>query len=202
MATNINQDDLNKIQTSVCEKFAKVAQTPAGLFAYPTGKKGLEALGYNPALIEKLPDAVTASYCGVGDPFSMGEINAGEQILDVGCGTGVDTILAAMITGSDGLAVGVDIVPEMIDRAELNLQMMALDNVKFQNTSGGNLSFPNNSFDVVISNGVINLIPDKAATLSEILRVLKPAGRMMVADQIAIGAIQKDIKARLASWFQ
>ena len=110
--------------------------------------------------------------------------------------------MAAIIVGPKGSVVGVDIVPEMIARAESNLQMMDLDNVNFQKASGENLPFADDTFDVVISNGVINLIPDKEAAMSEIIRVLKPAGRLMVADQIAAGSVQKDIKARLANWFQ
>jgi ubiquinone/menaquinone biosynthesis C-methylase UbiE len=132
----------------------------------------------------------------------LGKINPGEQLLDIGCGAGVDSILAAKIVGPKGSVVGVDIVPEMIARAESNLQMMDLDNLNFQKVSGENLPFSDDTFDVVISNGVINLIPDKEAGMSEIIRVLKPAGRLMMADQIAAGSVQKDIKARLANWFQ
>ncbi len=202
METNIALDDLDKIEAGIREKYSKVAQTPEGQFKYPTGQKGLEALHYDKALINRLPDAVISSYCGVGNPFSLGKINKGEQVLDVGCGAGVDTILAAMIAGADGSAVGVDIVPEMIARAESNLQMTDIDNVSFQKTSGENLPFPDATFDVVISNGVINLIPDKKSALTEIFRVLKPGERLMVADQVAVGNVQTDINARLANWFQ
>ena len=202
MEPQITIDDLKKIEAGINEKYAKVASSPEGQFKYPTGRKGLEALKYDKALTEKLPNEVASSYCGVGNPFSLGKINKGEHILDIGCGAGVDTILAAIIVGPNGSVSGVDIVSEMIARAESNLQMMALDNVKFQKVSGENLPFSDDTFDVVISNGVINLIPDKEAALSEIIRVLKPAGRLMVADQIATGSVQKDIKARLANWFQ
>ena len=202
MESPITIDDFKKIEAGIREKYSKVAQSPDGQFKYPTGKQGLEALNYENALIEKLPDAVASSYCGVGNPFSLGKINQGENILDIGCGAGVDTILAAIIVGSKGSVVGVDIVPEMIARAESNLQMMGLDNVNFQQVSGEQLPFSGDTFDVVISNGVINLIPDKEAAMSEIIRVLKPTGRLMVADQIAAGSVQKDIKARLDNWFQ
>ena len=202
MDSQITIDDLKKIETGINEKYAKVATSPEGQFKYPTGSKGLEALNYDKALTEKLPNEVASSYCGVGNPFSLGKINQGEQVLDIGCGAGVDTILAAIIVGPKGSVIGVDIVSEMIARAENNLQMMELDNVKFQKVSGENLPFSDDTFDVVTSNGVINLIPDKETAMSEIIRVLKPAGRLMVADQIAAGSVQKDIKARLANWFQ
>ena len=202
MESQITIDDLKKIEAGIREKYNKVAQNPDGQFKYPTGKKSLEALNYKNALIEQLPDEVASSYCGVGNPFSLGPINPGEQVLDLGCGAGVDTILAAMMVGPAGSAVGVDIVPEMIARAETNLKAMGIENASFRNTSGEALPFDNNSFNVVISNGAINLIPDKEKALSEIKRVLKPAGRLMVADQIAAGSVQKDLKARLANWFQ
>lgn len=202
MESQITKDDLKQIEAGIREKYNKVAKSPEGQFKYPTGKKGLETLCYDKTLIDELPADVASSYCGVGNPFSLGKINQGEQILDIGCGAGVDTILAAKIVGPKGSVAGVDIVPEMITRAESNLQLMDLENVNFQKVSGENLSFSDDTFDVVISNGVINLIPDKEAALSEIIRVMKPAGRLMVADQIAAGSVQKDIKARLANWFQ
>ena len=202
MESQITIDDLKKIEAGINEKYANVATSPEGQFKYPTGRKGLEALNYDRALTEKLPNEVASSYCGVGNPFSLGKIYKGEHVLDIGCGAGVDTILAAIIVGPKGSAIGVDIVSEMIARAESNLRMMALDNVKFQKVSGEDLPFSDDTFDVVISNGAINLIPDKDAAMSEIIRVLKPTGRLMVADQIAAGSVQKDIKARLANWFQ
>ena len=122
--------------------------------------------------------------------------------MDIGCGAGVDAILAAMIVGPSGKVVGIDMVPEMLERAKANLQMTDLNNLTFIEDSAENLNFPDNTFDVVISSGVINLIPDKESALTEIIRVLKPGGRLMVADQIAAGSVQKDLNARLANWFQ
>lgn len=202
MESQITIDDLKKIEAGILEKYKKVAQNPDGQFKYPTGKKGLEALNYENTLIEKLPDAVASSYCGVGNPFSLGKINSGEKILDIGCGAGVDTLLAAMMVGPSGKVVGVDIVSEMLQRAEENLKRTNLKNVTFKKTSGEQLPFEDDSFDVLISNGVVNLIPDKTATLKEAMRILKPGGRLMIADQVMVGRLQKDIKARLSSWFQ
>ena len=202
MSSQLSAQDREQINAGIREKYDKVAITPAGHFKYPTGRDGLKGLLYDDKLIAKLPDPVADSFCGVGNPFSLGKISQGEQILDIGSGAGVDTILAAMMVGPDGSAVGVDIVPEMIARAQSNLQAIDLDNVNFKKTSGENLPFADDTFDVVISNGVINLIPDKEAAMSEIIRVLKPGGRLMVADQIAAGSVQKDIKTRLANWFQ
>lgn len=202
MGSQITKDDIKKIEAGIREKYSKVAKSPEGQFKYPTGKKGLEALHYDKTLIDELPDAVSSSYCGVGNPFSLGKINSGDQVLDVGCGAGVDSILASMMAGPEGSVVGLDIVPEMLHEAETNLRPTNLANVTFKKASGEKLPLPDDTFDVVISNGVINLIPDKESALTEIVRVLKPGGRLMMADQIASGSVQKDLKARLASWFQ
>jgi SAM-dependent methyltransferase len=202
MKSHITQKDLEQITAGIRNKYSRVANSPEGQFNYPTGRAGLKALKYDAALIDALPDEVAASYCGVGNPFSLGEIRKGDAVLDIGCGAGVDTILAAMITGAEGKAVGVDIVSEMLERAEANLKKIDLDQVTFQSATGERLPFPDDHFDVVISNGVINLIPDKDAAMHEIFRVLKAGGRLMIADQVMAGGIPKSLKDRLSSWFQ
>lgn len=202
MELQISQKDKERIEAGIRDKYTKVASSPEGLFKYPTGRAGLEILRYNPALIQSLSESVTSSYCGVGNPFSLGTINEGEAVLDIGCGAGVDTIFAAMMAGPTGTAVGVDIVPDMLKRAEENLKLTKLENVTFQKVSGEKLPFEDNSFDVAISNGVINLIPDKATTLKETLRVLKPGGRLMIADQCLIGTMPLDMNSRINKWFQ
>jgi arsenite methyltransferase len=202
MVTQITQEDLAKIEAGIRDKYARVAENPQGLFAYPTGRSGIEGLGYDPELVNALPEAVISSYCGVGNPFSLGTINKGDAVLDIGCGAGVDTIIAGMMVGPAGKVVGIDIVPEMLERAESNLSMTDLHNITFKKASGENLPFEDAEFDAVISNGVINLVPDKVALLNEVIRVLKLGGRLMLADQVASGPVQKDMKARLANWFQ
>lgn len=202
MATQITQDDLAKIEAGIRDKYAKVADSPEGLFAYPTGRAGIEGLGYDPELVNQLPEEVISSYCGVGNPFSLGTINKGDAVLDIGCGAGVDSIVAGIIVGPTGKVVGIDIVPEMLQRAESNVSLTDLQNVTFRKASGDDQPFPDAEFDVVISNGVINLVPDKATLLNEVMRVLKPGGRLMLADQVASEPVQKDMKARLANWFQ
>jgi arsenite methyltransferase len=202
MKGDFTAEDRKKIEEGIRDKYSKVADGPHGLFAYPTGRSGIETQKYAPELVSALPEEVVSSYCGVGNPFSLGPINSGDSVLDIGCGAGVDTLVAAMMAGPTGKAVGIDIVPEMLQRAESNLAMTDLQNVTFRMASGEDLPFADAEFDAVISNGVINLIPDKATLLNEVIRVLKPGGLLMLADQIAIGSVQKDMKARLANWFQ
>ncbi len=200
MKNQLTSQDRKRIEEGIRGKYTKVSDSPEGLFQYPTGRAGLEALNYDSELIQALPDSAVASYCGVGNPFTLGVIRKGEAVLDIGCGAGIDTIVAAMMVGPAGTVVGIDMVPEMLARARENLRMTDLKNVIFEEAYGEKLPFADGGFDVVISNGVFNLIPDKAKALSEVVRVLKPGGRLMMADQILVGELPSAIKARVASW--
>ena len=194
--------DMKKIKTDIQKKYAKVAANPEGLFKYPTGQAGLEALRYDTTRIQAMPDSMTACYCGVGNPFSLGPINEGETILDIGCGAGVDTMFAAMMTGTSGKVVGIDLVSEMLKQAKKNLSLTDLKNVTLKESSAENLPFADQEFDVVISNGVFNLVPDKAKALTEVYRVIKPGGRLMMADQILIGELPEKKRKIIKSWSQ
>lgn len=201
MENSLSRKDRHRIETGIRDKYAKVAAGAQGNFNYPVGRSGLEALGYDPVLIEKLPEILIDSYCGVGNPFSLGPLNKADAVLDIGCGTGVDTIIAAMITGPSGKSAGVDIVEEMLQKAKAGLKLMDLENVAFYKASGEKLPFENNSFDVIISNGAINLVPDKYKAVKEAARVLKSGGRFMAADQVLSGELPKDLNDRIESWF-
>ncbi len=195
-------EDRRRIQESIRQKYSKVATSPDGHFRYPTGLAALETLDYPREMIRDLSRNILFSYCGVGNPFKLGTINTGETILDIGCGAGVDTLIAAIMVGSEGKVVGIDMSPEMIEQATENLMKTDIKNVIFQEASAEELPFPDQSFGVVISNGVFNLIPDKMKALAEVFRVLKPRGRLMIADQILTGQLPDDTKARIESWFR
>ena len=202
MEPRLTSQERKRVVNGLRGKYVKVAVNPEGLFRYPTGQAGLETLYYDPELIQALSDAVRASYCGVGNPFALGPIHKGDAVLDIGCGAGVDTIVAAMMAGPAGTVSGIEMVPEMLERAMENLLMMGLENVTFFDGSAEKLSFPAGSFEVVISNGVFNLVIDKARALREAFRVLKPAGRLMMADQTLTGELQDDVKIRVDTWFK
>ncbi len=202
MGAFLTGTDRKKICKAIRKKYKKVAENPRGLFKYPTGRVGLEALQYTSELINALPEVVTDSYCGVGNPFALGTISQGENILDIGCGSGVDVIFAAMMTGPAGKVVGIDFTQEMLRRAKKNLSLTELKNVFFEEAPADSLPIADQDFDVVISNGAFNLVVDKSKALSEVFRVLKPGGRLMVADQILIGDMPKDKTQIINSWSQ
>jgi len=200
MDTELTPQDKKRIEESIRGKYIKAAVSPEGMFRYPTGRAGMEALHYDHQIIQGLPEKVAAAYCGVGNPFTLGPVHPGEAILDIGCGAGVDSIIAAKLAGPSGAVTGIDLVPEMLSRARENARLAGVDDVTFQESSAEQLPFPDNSFDAVISNGVLNLVVDKGKALREIYRVLKPDGRFMLADQVRGGELPKETKARVENW--
>jgi arsenite methyltransferase len=200
MDAELTRKDQKQIEESIRGKYVKVAVSPEGLFRYPTGRAGLEALQYDRQIIQALPQKVVAAYCGVGNPFTLGPVNENEAVLDIGCGAGVDSLIAARMVGPSGSVRGIDLVPEMLNLAKENSRLVGADNVEFMEGSTEELPFPDASFDVVISNGVFNLVVNKVKALGEVFRVLKPGGRFMIADQVLAGELPKETKARVENW--
>ena len=200
METKFNSDERKRIREGIDEKYKRVAISPEGNFSYPTGQAGLEGQKYDSEVLRTLPENVLASYCGVGNPFRLGSINRGETVLDIGCGAGVDTLVAAIMVGSEGKVTGIDLTSEMLKQARINLERTSLKNVSFEEGSAEELPFPEKTFDVVISNGVFNLIPDKMKALREVFRVLKSSGRFLLADQILMGDMPADTESMVDNW--
>jgi len=202
MHLELEQIDKGNITKSILEKYAKASVSMEGSFRYPTGVSALKKLGYEEAILRSLPESVQAVYCGVGNPFSLGAIDPGMAVIDIGCGAGVDTLFAALMVGPGGRVVGIDITPEMVERAKANLKQVKLPNVSFHQASADQLDFPPEGFDVAISNGVLNLVANKERALAEIYKVLKPGGRLMLADQVLTGEPPESKKDMLASWYR
>jgi SAM-dependent methyltransferase len=200
---DLTDTDLRTIQEGVRRKYAQVAATGGGsCFRYPTGREGMRLQGYPLDLAPDFPEAVLQSFCGVGNPFSLGPIHPGDAVLDIGCGAGVDTLLAARMAGPAGRAVGIDAVPEMIALARTNLALTGLANVSFEIGTAEALPFPDREFDVVLSNGVFNLTTDKEQALREVHRVLKRGGRLMLADMVLVEDLPPGQAGKVENWFQ
>jgi len=197
---SLTLEDRKRIEQGIRQKYSRVARTSEGNFRYPTGETGLKGLDYDTEILKKLPKDIFVSYCGVGNPFLLGPISEGEAVLDIGCGAGVDTLIAAVMVGPKGRAAGIDSTPQMLAVARENLSKTSFSNVTFQEASVENLPFPDVSFDVVISNGAFNLVPDKLKALKEVFRVLKPLGRFMIADQVLTVEPPEDTKSMVESW--
>lgn len=202
MGEPLTPEDLKRIDTGIRDKYIQVARTPEGHFTYPTGRRGLEGLGYDAGMIAALPEEVAAAYCGVGNPFAAGSIAAGAQVLDIGCGAGVDSILAARAAGPAGKVTGVDLTAEMVARAIANQKIAGVENIFFTVGRVQDLTGLDGTFDAVISNGVFNLIPEKEEALAAVFRLLKPGGRVAIADQFATVLVTKPLSQRVASWFR
>jgi arsenite methyltransferase len=195
-----NPIDEKKIREAVREKYAQVSRSAAGKFNYPTGRDGAIQQGYDPAIVRSMPDELLESFCGVGNPFSLGAIKSGETILDVGCGAGFDLIVASSRVGRDGKVCGVDLTPEMAEKARRNLNRHGVHNYDVRVAGAEVIPYPDNTFDVVISNGVLNLSPLKEKCFREIYRVLRPDGRLQFADIVLKESCGGAMCSTLEAW--
>jgi SAM-dependent methyltransferase len=189
-----------EIRAAVEQRFTQVACSPDLKKKFPVGPASAKKLGYDPQEIDALPPAVTESFCGVGNPLELGEIDTGQTVLDLGSGPGMDSLLAARRVGPIGKVIGVDLCPEMIGKARRNAVQLGLHNVEFVKAGIENLPLPDESVDVVISNGVFNLCPDKPAVLVEAFRVLRPGGRLQMADILLHDDVRAEEVVQKGEW--
>jgi len=173
--------DVQLLKSEIKKTYASVSREPDKDFIFPTGRAWAEDLDY-PEELSRVPDSAVDSFAGVANPFSLGRLSPGERVLDVGCGAGTDSLVAAQMVAPHGHVTGIDMTPEMLARARRSATEMGTEDVEFDEGEAERLAYPDESFDVVISNGVIDLIPDKDAIFSELFRVLRPGGRVQIAD--------------------
>jgi SAM-dependent methyltransferase len=174
--------DPDALREQVRGKYREVAVDPGASFHFHTGRSLAARLGYEAAASDALPDRAVESFAGVGNPFSLRRLVPGEKVVDVGSGAGFDSFIAAGQVGPGGYVVGVDMTPEMLAKSRQTAEALALAHVEFRHGLAEALPVPDGWADVVISNGVINLCADKQAVFAEIFRVLRPGGRLQLAD--------------------
>jgi arsenite methyltransferase len=191
--------DVDLLKEEIKKTYAQVSQEPEKDFIFPTGRAWAEDLDYPPELAS-VPDAAVESFAGVANPFSLGRLEPGERVADLGCGAGTDSLVAAQMVTPGGSVTGIDMTPEMLAKARRAAQELGVDNIAFVDGEIERLPFDDESIDVVISNGVIDLVPDKDAVYAEIFRVLRPGGRMQVADVTIQNPVSEEGRRNIDLW--
>jgi SAM-dependent methyltransferase len=191
--------DVGLLKSEIRKTYASVSQEPEKDFVFPTGRAWAEDLGYPEELV-RVPDFVVESFAGVANPFSLGRLEPGERVLDLGSGAGTDSLVAALQVGPSGSVAGIDMTPEMVAKARAGAAELGLENVTFVEGEAERLPFPDASFDVVVSNGVIDLISDKDAVFGELHRVLAPGGRIQIADVTIQQPVSEEGKRNIDLW--
>jgi arsenite methyltransferase len=191
--------DVEVLKSEIRKTYASVSQEPEKDFVFPTGRPWAEDLGY-PEELAGVPESAAQSFAGVANPFSLGRLEPGERVLDLGSGAGTDSLVAAQMVGAGGSVTGIDMTPEMLAKARAAAAEMGASNVEFVEGEVERLPFLDEGFDVVISNGVIDLIPDKDAAFAEIFRVLVPGGRIQIADVTIQNPVSEEGRRNIDLW--
>ncbi len=192
--------DRDVLRSAIQDEYTEVARNPGRGFHFHTGRPLAALLGYREAWLSGVPESSIESFAGTGNPFSMGELRSGEHVVDIGAGAGIDSLIAARMVGPTGQVVGVDMTAEMLEKARGAAAEAGLTNVEFREGFGEALPVEDGWADVVISNGVLNLMPDKRRALQEMARVLKPEGRLQIGDILVEKAVPAGAKEKIDLW--
>jgi arsenite methyltransferase len=192
--------DLGSLRQAIQEAYAAVARDPGRGYHFHTGRPLASLLGYHDDWLEGLPEGAITSFAGTGNPFRIGLLAPGTRVVDIGCGAGLDSLIAAKMVEASGQVIGVDMTPAMLEKARKSAIEAGLGNVEFRDGLAESLPVPDRWADVVISNGVLNLLPDKLAALQEMARVLKPTGRLQIGDILVQQAVPEEAKGHIDLW--
>jgi SAM-dependent methyltransferase len=191
--------DVDLLKSEIKKTYSSVSEEPGRDFIFPTGRAWAEDLGY-PAELANVPESAVESFAGVANPWTMGRLAPGERVLDLGCGAGTDSLVAAQMVGAGGDVTGIDMTAPMLAKARAAATEMGMSNVEFVEGEAEQLPFSDASFDVVVSNGVIDLVPDKDAVFAELYRVLAPGGRMQIADVTIQTPVSEEGRRKIDLW--
>lgn len=192
--------DVAKLREEIQAKYLDVALHPDKGFHFHTGRALLKVVEYPEAWVEALPEGTVESFAGVGNPFSLGMLPQGATVVDIGSGAGFDSLIAAQQVGASGRVVGVDMTDEMLAKARASAQALGLTNVEFKKGLAEDLPLPDGFADVAISNGALNLVPDKERAYREVYRILKPGGVLQIADVVVQKELPQDGKEDIDLW--
>lgn len=192
--------DIANLRHAIQDEYAAVALDPGRGFHFHTGRPLARLLGYADDWLTGIPAASVDSFAGTGNPFSLGTLRSGERVVDVGCGAGSDSLIAATMVGPAGHVIGVDMTPAMLAKARHSAAEAGVRTVEFREGYAEALPVPDGWADVVISNGVLNLMPDKPTALHEMARVLKPTGRLQIGDILVQKPVPEEAKRQIHLW--
>lgn len=192
--------DLTELRTFISDMYADVARFPRGGFHFPTGRPIMEKLGYPKEVLDALPDGALESFAGVGYHFDLDPLKAGEHVLDIGSGAGADACAAGLGVGDTGSVLGIDMTSAMLDKAKKNAEKAKLSHVRFELGHAEALPVDGGSLDCVISNGVINLTPDKRSVFDGIVTALRPGGRLMFSDIVTGVQLPPSVRDNCELW--
>jgi SAM-dependent methyltransferase len=194
------QLDRSVLREAIQEEYRAVACEPHRGYHFHVGRPLAQRLGYRGEWLQGIPEGSVESFAGTGNPFGVGGLQPGERVVDIGCGAGLDSLIAARMVGPEGRVMGVDMTRAMLEKARASARGAGMENVSFREGYGEELPVPDGWADVVISNGVLNLMPDKMTALREMARVLRPGGRLQIGDILVQRAVSERAKQRIELW--
>jgi arsenite methyltransferase len=192
--------DIEVLRSEIEKTYTEVSTDQDQDFIFPTGRQWAQDLGYPEPELSRVPNETAASFAGVANPWVHGRVEPGQTVLDLGCGAGTDLLIAAQMVGPEGRVIGIDMTESMLARARESAAAMDLHNVEVHQSLIESLPVEDASVDVVISNGVIDLVPDKDTVFGEIDRVLRPGGRLQIADVVIHEEVSEDARKRIDLW--
>lgn len=192
--------DIDVLRKAIQDEYKEVAKNPDKGFHFHTGRTLTKIVGYKNEWFEGVSESAIESFAGTGNPFAMGELTQGEHVVDIGSGGGIDSLIAARMVGPKGKVIGIDMTPEMLEKARNAAAESGLHNVEFHEAYMEQLPVSDGWADVIISNGVLNLTPDKQKVLAEMFRVLRHGGRLQIADIMVDREVPEGAKRKIDLW--